>query len=252
MYPKGSDVHSIYTASNNGMHPYDSQGFPKDICMNPWQYVVDGAYGDADDKNPETNVRQSIMYSLTEHNPQVCLTSDDIEAIYTIYPLCNGRALPTSTAMRGADSNNYATHGGLNCYKTKLYIGAVRVLVYIFMPLLAFLILQLLILQCLKHHHDQMVDELHESRTKAVRVAEKHKKKSVEMENKAVRMEDALTQQIATEEERVEARAQEMAAQMIQAKIRGNMVRKQSVANLGAEKAAKIAAAGKRRNSASV
>ena len=250
MYPTGANVHSSYTAANNGMKPYDTMGFPDDICMNPWEHVVAGAYPGANDKNADTGVRQSIMYSLTEHNPKVCLTSDDIEAIYTIYPLCDGRALPSSAGLKKGEAGN--EREGLECYKTQLYIGAVRVLIYIFIPILFIMVIQILILACLKRHHDDLVDELHESRTKAVNVANRHKKKSIEMEAKAVANQDALAKQIETEDERVEERAQEMAAQMIQAKLRGNMVRKASASNFGPDKAAKMAAAGKSKSSESM
>ena len=107
------------------------------------------------------------------------------------------------------------------------------------------MVIQILILACLKQHHDDLVDELHvDSRTKTVNVANQHKKKSIEMEAKAVAHQDALAKQIETEDARVEERAQEMAAQMIQAKLRGNMVRKASASNFGEERAQKRAAAG--------
>ena len=175
-----------------------------------------------------SGVRMSIMYSLTEHNPKVCLTPDDIEAINTIYPRCDGRSLTASTATE------------LNCYKTKLYIGAVRVLVYIFIPILALVTMQLLVLSCLKHHHDQLVEELHSTAQEAHKQKEKHKRKSLELEARAVQIQDALQSQIATEEQRVEERAQEMAAQMIQARLRGKMARQQTAAKM--ETAAKMVA----------
>jgi hypothetical protein len=235
-------VYSTYTVSNAGMKPYDSKGFPSDLCMNPWEHVVDGVWDEANDLNPDSGVRQAIMYSLTEHNPKVCLTSDDIEAIYTVYPLCDGRALPSSAGLQKGEAGH--EREGLECYKTKLYIGAVRVLIYIFVPILIIMLIQILILACLKQHHDDLVDELHESRTKAINVANRHKKNSIEMEAKAVEHQEALAKQIETEDARVEERAQEMAAQMIQAKLRGNMVRKASASNFGEEKAKQMAAAG--------
>ena len=236
-------MYNSWTVSNAGTKPYDTKGFPPDMCMNPWKYLVDGVWPGADDMNPDSGVRQAIMYSLTEHNPKVCLTSDDIEGVYTLYPLCDGRALPSSTGLKKGEAGY--EREGLECYKTKLYIGAVRVLVYIFVPILIILVIQILILHCLKQHHDELVDELHESRTKAVQAANRHKKMSIEMEAKAKATEDALQKQRESEEARVEERAQEMAAQMIQAKMRGNMVRKASASNFGAEKAAKMAASGR-------
>lgn len=230
--PNGSNVHSTLTAANDGMIPHDAVGNPltgnptDDACLNPWKYVTNGTYPLADDANADTGVRMSIMYSLTEHNPKVCLTPDDIEAINTIYPRCDGRSLTASTATE------------LNCYKTKLYIGAVRVLVYIFIPILALVVMQLLVLSCLKHHHDQLVEELHSTAQEAHKQKEKHKRKSLELEARAVQIQDALQSQIATEEQRVEERAQEMAAQMIQARLRGKMARQQTAAKMVASQSA--------------
>ena len=128
-----------------------------------------------------------------------------------------------------------------------------RVLIYIFIPILFIMVIQILILACLKQHHDDLVDELHvDSRTKTVNVANQHKKKSIEMEAKAVAHQDALAKQIETEDARVEERAQEMAAQMIQAKLRGNMVRKASASNFGEDVAKKMAAAGQNKSSESM
>ena len=77
-------------ASNEGVLPYDEPGMPVDACLNPWNYVAEGMPPDADDTNTESGVRQSIMYSLTTHNPKVCLTPDDLEAINVLYPRCDG------------------------------------------------------------------------------------------------------------------------------------------------------------------
>jgi hypothetical protein len=234
-------THSTLTASNNGMRPYDSKGFPSDICENPWKYVVDGAYNRSDDLNAETGVRQSIMYSLTEHNPKVCLTSDDMEAIYTLYPLCDGRALPTSTAGRGAEilpNGNNPIAGNLGCFKPALLIGFVRVMVYILMPLIFLLLFQLIIVHLLKRHHDDEMGELQEKRVEAEKHAKAQKKKSVEMEN-------ALHTQKSTEDARVEERAQEMAQAKIAAQIRGNIARQKSKSQFGEEQASKMANAGK-------
>ena len=79
------------------------------------------------------------------------------------------------------------------------------------------------------------IDGRHESRTKAVNVANKHTKKSIGMEAKAVANQGALAKQIKTEDERVEERAQEMAAQTIQAKLRGKKAPKASASNFGGD-----------------
>lgn len=235
-YPEGSNVYSNLTAANDGMVAYDNMShipYGRTIsdpaltaderynaCLNPWKYVTNGTYPDADDISEDTGVRMSIMYSLTEHNPQVCLTSDDIEGIYTVYPVCDGHGSAVSTS------------GTLHCYKTSMYIGVVRVLVYILLPIGVLLTLQILGLSCLQHHHDSLVDDLVEAGKQMNTQKEKHKKKAQELEQRAVQIQDALHKQIATEEQRIEERAQEMAAQVIQARIKGNQARHKTSAKM--------------------
>ena len=40
--------------------------------------------------NSQTGIRPSMMDSFTTHNPNVCISEDDLEAINTLYPLCEG------------------------------------------------------------------------------------------------------------------------------------------------------------------
>jgi len=219
-YPEtGRNVYSTVTADNYGMKAYDQPGNPADACLQPWKYVVPGVYPEADDANADTGVRQSIMYSLTEHNPKVCLTPDDIEAINTLYPRCDGQGLTIDTSKE-------ELVGDLMCYKTNYYIGVVRMAVYIVVPVLMIVIFQLLTLSCLKHHHEAKLEGLQDEAKEAHKSKEKHKRKSLEMEQRHREIEGALQTQIASEDKRVEERAQEMAAQMIQARLRGNMDRR--------------------------
>ena len=49
--------------------------------MNPWLWV---------EPHPEgAPVKDSIMKALTQHNPRVCLTEDDLEALNVLYPDCS-------------------------------------------------------------------------------------------------------------------------------------------------------------------
>ena len=45
-------------------------------------------HGGAGQRPEGAEVRPSIMKALTQHNPSVCLSEDDLEAINTLYPDC--------------------------------------------------------------------------------------------------------------------------------------------------------------------
>eukprot|EP00492_Amphilonche_elongata_P001142 TRINITY_DN1689_c0_g1_i1.p1 TRINITY_DN1689_c0_g1~~TRINITY_DN1689_c0_g1_i1.p1 ORF type:complete len:246 (-),score=14.90 TRINITY_DN1689_c0_g1_i1:174-911(-) len=164
----------------------------------------------------------TLMQSRHRGQPEgVAYTPDDIEGIYTLYPRCDGRQLTIDTT------------DGMNCFKSSLYIGAVRMLVYIFLPIIFLLGIQLVILSCMAHYHDEVKEELQNTADTAKKAAAKHQRRSVEIEKRAAKMQATLETQIATEDARVEERAQEMAAQMIQARMRGNMTRQKTASKLG-------------------
>jgi len=214
-FPVGWNSYSAW-AANDGQIPFDDPEASRfDWCSNPWDYVFEGSFPDADDKNAETGVRQSIMYSLTAHNPKVCLTPDDLEAINTLYPRCDGRGVAMSTVE-------------WNCGKTYTYIGAVRVMVYIFIPIVFLMCFQLCILSCLQHYHEDVKEELEGAVVEQKKKAQKAQRRASEAKERAVHIESVLKTQMETEDSRVEARAQEMAAQMIQSKMRGHMTRKKT------------------------
>ena len=106
--------------------------------------------------------------------------------------------------------------------------------------------LQLLILSCMAHYHEDVKEELEENVEKERKEKRKHKKKSLEMEQRAVEVQKALETQIATEDERVEQRAQELAAKAIQARWHGKKSREETQVKYGLsnEKCAALARAG--------
>ena len=119
-------------------------------CVNPWQTVKPGVppmsyypgaqcqagggmcYA-ADGKTElvdRDGVRPSIMKALTQHNPRVCLSEDDLEALNTLYPDCETAiTLPV-------------------CFKTDHNIGWVRFFVWSVCPV----VLMLLMLVCLNSY----------------------------------------------------------------------------------------------------
>lgn len=76
------------------------------------------------------------MESLTTHNPHVCLTNDDLEAINTLYPVTSGAVLEPS------------------CRTSPMYLGFVRMTVYIVGPLTLALLLSICLHTCL-HTRDE-------------------------------------------------------------------------------------------------
>jgi len=73
-------------------------------------------------------VRNSVMEAFTQHNPKVCLSEDDVEALATLYPDCSA-ATSISTPV---------------CHKVNHNIGFMRVLFYVFVPAFIMLIIVLM------------------------------------------------------------------------------------------------------------
>lgn len=218
-FPVGCSSHNTKLASMDGINPFLQKDQPADLWENPWKYSVCDAWPeavDAGEVDPDTKVRQSIMEAFTEHNPQTCLTNDDIESLYMIYPMSTGRGMSVNTQPKW------------NCNKSDLNIGWVRVLVYIGIPI--FLVYSILTctLSCLKHHEEKKHAKMEAKHVEVKKEAKAAKKEAAEQGRRATVMAEALEEQVRTEDLRVEERAQEMAAQMIQARMRGNMARQKT------------------------
>jgi len=69
-------------------------------------------------------IRNSVMEAFTQHNPKVCLSYDDVEAVATLYPDCSG-ATSASVPV---------------CHKVNHNIGLVRIVFYILVPAFLFLV----------------------------------------------------------------------------------------------------------------
>lgn len=72
------------------------------------------------DVEGETSVRNAVMESFTQNNPSQCLSADDAEGVQTLYPDCDGFFYSTAP----------------NCIKVNLNFGAVRMFLYLGIPLL--------------------------------------------------------------------------------------------------------------------
>ena len=157
-------------------------------------YTFDGVVP----RDPATPVRDSIMISFTQHNPSVCLSLDDVEALYALYPDC--------TRPRTAEPV---------CFKTKHNIGWVRLGVYILFPCMLALLLALLVGACTQKTQSK---RLHSARnllrTKSAQLGRAIHRLTV-VQSDAERAREALDVQQATEESRVEARVGEEVAQIV-------------------------------------
>jgi hypothetical protein len=77
--------------------------------------------------DPRLPVRNSMMKSLTQHNPTVCLQADDLQALNALYPDCEN---PITTPV---------------CFPISHNIGYVRFAVYTLIPI----IIALLVAVCI-------------------------------------------------------------------------------------------------------
>jgi len=77
-------------------------------CDDPWS--------DVKEVSPSNEASASIMLALTQFNTEVCLQQDDLDALNTLYPICDNRVLTPQ------------------CFKQQSYIGLVRVAALIGVP----------------------------------------------------------------------------------------------------------------------
>ena len=209
-YPTGNNSHNTLLAAKNGIKSYSDASFPSDACTNPWVYVREGAWDDGE--LSDYGVRHSIMESFTEHNPRVCLAADDLEGLNVLYPVCTGRDM-TQTTHRW------------NCFKSKQRIGWVRMLIFVFVPIVVLMTFQMCLLSQLKRYEARMLRKRGKQEEKLKELAKQHKDASLFHAQNTEVLTQKLEQQLATEDERVEERANQLAAERIQARFRGNLAR---------------------------
>jgi len=102
--PGGQNVYLTNGPGASGS--YDYSGFD---CNNPWAQVNETVYS--------TDPRPSIMRTLTQHNPEVCLFPDDLEALNVLYPDCAASRITKPV-----------------CYRADRFIGLFRLLAWTFVP----------------------------------------------------------------------------------------------------------------------
>ena len=151
-------------------------GVPYD-CMHPFESVRE--------LNTSETARPSIMHSLTQHNPTVCLTADDLDGLYSLYPDC---------AMRPVEPV---------CFKASHNIGLVRLGVYILVPIIVALVFTTALGtydQCFQM--ERLRSMKRQMRQKASLAGRARREASLAVRN-AKEAERQLEQQKATEEARV-------------------------------------------------
>jgi len=182
-----------YSAGANVYHTELAAGLRMDRsrCMLPWEGVVEGSpAGGA--------VRPSIMKALTQHNPSVCLSDDDLEALHVLYPDCD---LSISEPV---------------CFKFKHNIGWVRLGVYILFPVLIILLFVTLLNQCVQKHQVARLKSAKDLLGLQKRELGVARRRASLQEAQVMELEDALQQQKATEEKRIDARARRLSVQMVE------------------------------------
>lgn len=190
----------------------------KNGCMNPWQHVQPGIPPDetavSSDGPIGSRVRPSIMKALTQHNPRVCLSEDDLEALNVLYPDCSHA---TSVPV---------------CDKVAYNIGWVRLSVWVIAPILLALAFMICLFGVTSHHQNKRLDQqirLRMKRSQDLLISEQQKK---EAERKHQLVTTAYRKQVATESERIEREARRRSLQMFNELQRTNMTSSEASARL--------------------
>ena len=100
-------------------------------CAHPWDDVREAAAG--------APAAPAIMERLTQNNPKVCLAQDDLDALNTLYPDCE-RAISSPV-----------------CLKSQHYIGWVRLLVWVGVPVLLTLLAGMVFAACARRYQKEVL-----------------------------------------------------------------------------------------------
>ena len=115
-------------------------------CNNPWASAMAHPGGNNDTK-------ESIMRTLTQHNPRVCITEDDLEALNVLYPDCSQSMITTPV-----------------CYYAPKYIGWARFFGLTFVPILVTCASVIMLNECVRrrsaHKMKKIEDDLMDERMK--------------------------------------------------------------------------------------
>jgi len=201
--PKGGQ--NSFATSLNGLTQsgnYKPVRMNRTTCELPWSTVQEfpepdeaRAYGWSLDST--TGVRDTIMEAFTQHNPSVCLTFDDLEALNINYPQCE-----------------YAISVPV-CYKTEYYIGWIRLGVWVGCPIILMLVAIMLLSAVVRKHHIKRMDSIQTLVKEKSRDLRGARGQAQRASCEAAQLAEALDMQIATEESRIQERANRMSIQMV-------------------------------------
>ena len=88
--------------------------------------------------------RNSTVQAFTQHNPQPCLTADDVEGIATLYPDCSDHGISQVV-----------------CHKVSHNIGVVRIAVYVLVPMVLTLIVMMCCAGYMNEHNNEDAEDAH-------------------------------------------------------------------------------------------
>jgi hypothetical protein len=91
-----------------------------------------------------TPARNSATQAFTQHNPQPCLTADDVEGIATLYPDCSDHGISQVV-----------------CHKVSHNIGVVRIAVYVLVPMVITLIVMMCCAGYMNEHNNEDAEDAH-------------------------------------------------------------------------------------------
>ena len=114
-------------------------------CHEPWASAVPVEAGAAD--------RPSIMRALTQHNPRVCLSEDDLESLNVLYPDCSASVITKPV-----------------CYYANKNIGWTRFFAWTFVPIFVTMCLVIGLNECVRQRQGatarKLQNELMEEKAK--------------------------------------------------------------------------------------
>jgi len=148
----------------------DAPGLPLEgpDCLNPWRNVSNntpataildpngcnmksvGSFGGAVDVDAMplcVGVRPSVMLHFAQRMSLVCLQIDDLEAVQTLYPDCEG-------------SNRDRGRLEPSCYRTILNLGTANIAIWVLLPIIGAMLLQRVLQIFISRHNRKQINEL--------------------------------------------------------------------------------------------
>ena len=125
-------------------------------CEHPWDGVSEAAAG--------AGLQPSIMEALTQNNPMVCLAQDDLDALNVLYPECT-HALSTPV-----------------CLKAQHYIGWVRLLVWVGVPVVLTLLFVMGCASCTRRYQQRALRRATAEVSQLRKESDAHKRRATVMQ----------------------------------------------------------------------